>query len=176
MTSILYPQSTIFYSYDADNRLTNMADAVGTNTFSYTPVGQLQSEAGPWTTVNYTYLQGLRAGMSVGSWNQSYLYDNAWRLQSLTSPAGTFNYGYLTPASLLPASISLPNGANIVNSYDSLARLTGTALNNQWGHTLDGYTYGLDALGLRTNIVRNFGLMSSIVSEPYTPTIAQVMP
>ena len=51
-----------------------------------------------------------------------------------------------------------------MNYYDSLARLTGTVLNNYWGHTLDGYTYTPDTLGLRTNIVRNLGLTSSTVT------------
>ncbi len=37
-------------------------------------------------------------------------------------------------------------------------------MNNYWGHTLDGYTYAFDPLGLRTNITRNLGLTSSSVS------------
>jgi len=44
------------------------------------------------------------------------------------------------------------------------ARLTGTALNNYWGHTLDGSGYTLDALGLRTNLVRNLGLTTNTVN------------
>ena len=76
-----------------------------------------------------------------------------------------FGYGYQFPAPLdLPSAITLPNGANIVNSYDTLARLTGTALNNYWGHTLDGYAYTPDPLGLRTNIVRNLGLTTNTVA------------
>ncbi|MGB8371200.1 MAG: RHS repeat-associated core domain-containing protein [Verrucomicrobiia bacterium] len=168
LKSITYPQQTITYAYDLLNRLTNMVDGVGTTAFSYTPAGQLQSENGPWAndTLTYTYVQGLRTALTLSqttsNWSQSYGYDSSWRLQTLTSPAGSFGYSYnFQPASPLVTGISLPNGANIVNSYDSLARLTGTALNNHWTHPLDSYTYTPDALGLRTNIVRNLGLTSS---------------
>ena len=148
-----------------------MVDAVGTTAFSYTPAGRLQSENGPWAsdTLTYTYVQGLRTALTLSqttsNWSQSYGFDSGWRMTGITSPAGNFGYNYnFQPASSLVTGISLPNGAKIVNSYDPLARLTGTALNNYWGHTLDGYTYMPDALGLRTNIVRNMGLTSSTVN------------
>jgi len=171
LKSIVYPNLTVSYAYDALNRLTNMTDAVGATVFGYTPVGRLQSENGPWAsdTVTYTYVQGLRTALTLSqttsNWSQSYGYDSGWRMTNAVSPAGAFTYSYnFQPASSLVTGIRLPNGANIVNSYDSLARLTGTALNDHWGHTLDGYAYTPDALGLRTNIVRNLGLTASTVS------------
>src|ERR1017187_8492942 len=174
LKSIAYPQQTISYAFDALNRLTNMVDAVGTTAFGYTPAGRLQSENGPWVsdTLTYVYAEGLRTNLSLtqpgGTWSQDYGYDSSWRLKTLTSPVGSFNYGYnFQPASLLVTGIGLPNGANIVNSYDGLARLTGTALNNYWGHPLDSYTYIPDALGLRTNIVRNLGLTTNSVNVGY---------
>lgn len=168
LKTITYPSSTINYLYNADNWLINMADSVGTTVFSYTSAGQLQSESNSWAAVSYTYSQGLRTAMSIGSWGQTYNYDSIWRITSVVSPAGAFGYSYnFNPASSLVTGISLPNGANIVNSFDGLARLTQTALNNQWGHTLDGYSYSPDALGLRTNIVRNLGLTSSSVAVGY---------
>lgn len=174
LKSIIYPQQTISYSYDALNRLTNMVDAVGTTAFSYTPAGRLQSENGPWAndTLAYTYSQGLRTALSLSqtssNWSQTYGYDSAWRMSSITSPAGGFIYSYnFQPASALVSQIALPNGAIITNAYDSLARLTQTALNNHWGHPLDAYSYTPDALGLRTNIVRNIGLTSSSVSAGF---------
>ncbi len=86
-------------------------------------------------------------------------------MTNVVSPAGVFAYSYnFQPASSLVTGIQLPNGATIANSYDSLARLTGTALNDHWNHALDSYTYTPDALGLRTNIVRNLGLTSSTVT------------
>ncbi len=171
VTQIRYPQQTNFYAFDALNRLTNIVDAAGTTTRSYTPAGFLASEGGLWSadTVNYGYTNRLLASLSIGSsWNQNYGYDLERRLVSVSSSAGNFGYGYnVTPASALISAISLPNGALVTNSYDEMARLTQTSLNNYWGHTLDSYTYGVNALGLRTNIVRNLGLTSSSVSAQY---------
>ena len=171
LKAIVYPQQTISYAFDALNRLTNMVDGVGSTTFSYTPVGQLQSESGPWTndTLTYSYVQGLRTAMilsqTVSNWTQGYGYDLGGRMTNTVSSAGSFNYSYnFQPASALVTGIKLPNGANIVNSYDALARLTGTTLNNHWGHPLDSYTYTPDALGLRTNIVRSLGLTTNSVN------------
>jgi len=174
LTNVFYvgQASSLSLTYDPLNHLRTMLDAVGTTTFTYTPAGQLASEDGPWAndTVTNTYVQGLRTAMSLNSQpstlNFGYSYDNAWRLQSLSSPAGTFSYtfGGASSASSLIKQISLPNGAYITNSFDSLARLKETDLNNYWGHTLDEYAYQFDPLGLRTNIVRNLGLTSSSVS------------
>lgn len=167
LKTITYPSSTISYLYDADNRLTNMVDATGTNVFSYTPAGQLQGESNAWAAVTFGYSQGLRTNLSVGTWNQSYGYDSSWRLQNVTSPAGSFTYGYPASSFQFPISIYLPNAAYITNGFDSLARLTETVLNNYWGHTLDGYSSEFDPLGLRTNIMRNLGLTSSSVAIGY---------
>lgn len=173
---ITYTQSTISFLYDSLNRLTNMVDATGTNTFSYTAIGEMASETGPWAngTVSYTYSQQLRTALSLaessGSWFQSYGHDPAWRMTNIISPAGAFAYRYnFQPASPLLSEVLLPNDAYITNSYDALARLSQSALNNYWGHTLDGYTYQDDPLGLRTNITRNLGLTASSVSVAYDP-------
>ena len=163
LTNIVYPLSAIGYSYDGLNRVTNMLDQVGTTIFSYTSAGQLQSEDGPWSndTVSYAHTQRLRTSMSLDSQSTAYAYDSAWRLTSLTSPAGTFGYAYDALRSTLPTLLTLPNLASITNHYDSLARLDYTALADKWGHVLDGYLYTHDPLGLRTNIVRDFGLTTS---------------
>jgi RHS repeat-associated protein len=179
LTNIVYPAGTgstpsLSFTYDALNRLTNAVDAVGTTRFSYTAAGQLQSEDGPWNddAISHGYTQGQRTGTTLAQpgddWLQQYAYDNASRLQTLTSPAGTF--GYLYPASgfrPLPSGIALPNAAWITNHYDSLARLDYTALINRWGHVLDAYAYTHDPLGLRTNVVRDLGWTTNSVAVGY---------
>ena len=178
LKTIIYPQLTISNQYDAINELTNMTDGVGTTKFTYTATGQLQSETDLWTsntvsnTVSYAYNQGHRTNLSLtqpsGLWSQTYGYDSAWRMTGITSPAGAFGYQY--PSSINQyriGGITLPNEASIINQYDNLSRLTNTALLNYWGHPLDGYEYGLDLLGLRTNITRQLGLTTNTVTVGY---------
>jgi len=174
LKSVNYPLSTINYSYDALNRLTNMVDGFGTTAFGYTPAGQLQSENGPWAndTVSYVYRQMLRTNLTLtqpsGSWVQGYGYDSVWRMTSVVSPAGTFGYQYVgSGPSTLVSRLTLPNGASITNGYDSLARLAQTALNNSSGQTLDAYSYLYDPLGLRTNVTRNLGAAISTATAGY---------
>ncbi len=81
----------------------------------YTAAGQLQSENGPWSndTLTYGYTHGQRTSMTLGSLAFGYDHDSAWRLQTLTSPAGTFGYDYRVGQSVSPAplvrAITLPN-------------------------------------------------------------------
>jgi RHS repeat-associated protein len=102
-------------------------------------------------------------------WNQTYGYDGALRLQSLTAPPGVFAYGYGTAGtpSALVRSVTLPDWAWVTNHYDGLDRLDYTGLQNVFGHELDGYGYGYDALGLRTNITRYLGITSNSVAVGY---------
>ncbi len=178
LTNVLYPGRMDIYGYDADNRLITMLDNIGADvlnsSFTYTKSGQLATETGPWAsdTVTYSYSQGRRTNLSltqpVGTWNQSYSYDNGWRLQDLTSPAGQFGYNYLAQsASALFRVLTLPNSASISNYYDPMARLDYTGLLNYWGHPLDGYAYQNDAWGLRTNITRQLGLTTNIITAGY---------
>ncbi|HTX21666.1 MAG TPA: RHS repeat-associated core domain-containing protein, partial [Candidatus Aquilonibacter sp.] len=165
LTHVAYPVSpAISLSYDALNRLTNMVDAVGTTVYTYNQVGQLLSEGGLWPddTVSYTYANRLRTGLSLlapnaSAWKQSYGYDSARRLTSVTSPAGSFDYTYDRSQLLRVDKLSLPNGAYITNTYDSTARLTGTYLKNGDNANLDSYAYGYNLAGERTNVVRTTG-------------------
>jgi YD repeat-containing protein len=75
-----YPSSVdVVMRYDALNRLTNMVDAVGTNRFTYTAVGAVQREDGPWLNdeIDFTYTNGQRESINLkepagGTWMQRY--------------------------------------------------------------------------------------------------------
>jgi RHS repeat-associated protein len=95
------------------------------------------------------------------------------RLDIISSPAGNFGYYYNAGSTVRAGDrvtgIRLPNLASITNQFDSLGRFEHTALLNQWGHVLDGYEYAHDLLGLRANIVRDFGLGTNNVALGYDP-------
>ncbi|HTB84466.1 MAG TPA: RHS repeat-associated core domain-containing protein [Candidatus Sulfotelmatobacter sp.] len=171
VTRVIYPQLTISNAYNALNELTNMVDATGAHNFTWTPAHQLQSESDAWTTVSNAYSQGLRTNLTIvqsgTNWTQSYAYDTGGRLTNTVSMAGGFIYQYQSTLLNTPSSILLPNGSYITNTFDSLAKLKSTALANHWGHVLDGCTYAVDPLSLRTNITRNLGLTTNFVNIGY---------
>jgi len=149
--------ASVSLAYDTLNRLTNMVDGVGTTKYTYDQVGEMLSEGGLWPndTVTYTYADRLRNGLSLQApnaapWVQVYSYDNLQRLMNLTSPAGTFGYTY-DPVQLHRVDqLALPNGANINNTYDSVARLLSTTLVNSSSTVLDGQSYGYNQASQRT--------------------------
>ena len=158
LTNVIYQvSSNLVFAYDPLNRLTNMiTSGIFTNSYSYDAVGQLLSEDGPWPddTVSYTYANRTRVGLrfrqpNASDWVQSYAYDAARRLTSVTSPAGPFAYDYDVDRHVLVGSVLLPNGASIVNSYDSKAHIEGTSL---WasGASLDDHVYYYDGADRRT--------------------------
>jgi RHS repeat-associated protein len=118
--------------------------------------------------VSYTYDNGRRRnGLSVQApnaspWSQSYGYDAANRLSTLSSPAGSFTHAYhaglsgSSPASLVK-SLSLPNGSAITNNYDSHARMLGTWLRKNDGTLLNKHEYALNDLDQRTKQTRTGG-------------------
>ena len=133
--------------------MTNMVDAAGTNKYTYTIAGRLFTEDGPWAsdTVTNFYNNGLRTNLTlaqpIGSWSNIFGYDAARRLTSVKSPAGTFTYtlGGAGPASPLIKKLALPNTSYITNTYDSVARMLSTKLNNSSHTTLNKAEYGYNA-------------------------------
>jgi len=164
LTNVAYPVSPAQrYQYDALNRLTNMVDAVGTTAYTYTSGGFLHTEDGPFasdTVTNY-YNNRLRVGLGLqqptGSWTNGFTYDEAKRLTSVTSPAGTFNYYYDSTRLGLVDQLSLPNSSYISNTYDPVARLLSTLLNNSSSTTLDSASYGYNVGNQRTNFLNATG-------------------
>ncbi len=165
LTKVDYPVSPdITLGYDKLNRLTNMVDAVGTTVYGYDAIGQLLNEDGPWSSdaLSYSYANRLRTGLSVQSasasaWAQSYGYDAGRRLKSVVSPVGEFDYIYNPTRLQRVDELTLPGGAYITNTFDNVARLTGTYLKNSGGTSLDSYAYGYNKAGQRTNVVRTSG-------------------
>jgi RHS repeat-associated protein len=168
LLTILYPVSdrptpSVTNSYDALNRLTNMVDGVGVTRYTYTAVGQILSEDGPWNndTVTFGYTAMQRTSLSLqqptGSWTNGFAYDAAKRLTNVASPAGTFSYAYDALRSTLPSAVTLPNTSYITNVYDGNARMLATTLYNSAGATLDAAEYGYNVGNQRTALTNAAG-------------------
>ena len=89
-------------------------------------------------TVTYGYNSGQRRNSlsllqpNASAWSQSYTYDTASRLSTLSSSAGTFTYKYFRGGSWI-TNLALPMGAAITNGYDSVGRLRATMLRASGG-------------------------------------------
>ena len=171
VTNIDYPVSTdISYAYDSLNRLTNMIDALGATAFTYSGSGQLLTEDGPFAsdTITSIYSSRMRTNLSLaqptGAWTNAFGYDGANRLNSVTSPAGTFSYTYDEPSTRL-TGLTLPSGAYVNNTYDTMSRLTNSFLFNSISTPLDGHVYQYDRENQRTNEIRETD--SSTVAYSY---------
>jgi RHS repeat-associated protein len=159
LTYIKYPLSiSVRLQYDPLDRLTNMVDASGTTRYTYTSGNQLLAEIQPFasSTVTNTYVNRLRTSMVLqqptGVWTNVFYYDLAGRLTNVTSPAGVFGYtlGGGSPASRLAKKIALPNTSYITNTFDPVARLRGTYIENNANSVLDSAVYGYNTAGQRT--------------------------
>ncbi|MDB6122328.1 MAG: repeat protein [Pedosphaera sp.] len=165
LLTIQHPVSpSITNQYDALNRLTNMLDGVGMTRYTYTSVGQLQSEDGPWEddTVTYGYSARQRTSLNLqqpnaSPWMQTYSYDAAARLTNVTSQAGSFGYAYDPVRNTQVRKLSLPNSAYITNAYDGVSRVLSTVLKNATNGTLNAHLYGYNAGNQRTQQVFSAG-------------------
>ena len=81
---------------------------------------------------------------------ETYGYDFARRLTSLSSPAGSFSYAYDGTRHMQVAKLTLPNNAYITNIYDSVARLLSTTLENSGNTALNSHNYGYNTGNQRT--------------------------
>jgi len=169
LTQVTYEANTnglatdvVTFAYDKDGRLTGMVDSAGTNVYTYAN-GLLASEDGPWAgdTVSSSYDNGRRQALSIqqpnaAAWVEAYGFDEASRLTSVSSPAGSFEYTYLDGSGLV-RELSLPNGLSITNQHDSVGRLLGTWLRTAAGVTVNGHDYQYNTGSQRTRQTRSAG-------------------
>jgi YD repeat-containing protein len=145
-------ESTINYTYDAGNRLTQAADSTtGPITRGYDNLDRLTSEAPLLGTVSYTYdSAGRRASLTVpGQAVANYTFDNANRLTQITQGSATVSFAY--DNANRRTTLTLPNGITTSYSYDNASQLTGLTYANG-STTLGNLTYGYDLAGRRISV------------------------
>ncbi len=150
-------QSTIGYTYDAGNRVTDIVDSLsGTVHRNYDGLNRLILEQTPQGSVTYAYYaSGMRQTMTVASQpTVTYTYDNANRLtqiQSGTGGSGLGTVGLAYDAANRRQTATLPNGVLITYNYDNANQLTGLAY-TKGTTTVGTLTYGYDADGRRNSV------------------------
>ncbi len=144
-------ESTINYTWDAGNRLTQAVDSIaGTITRVPDPLDRLMSETTPQGSISYTYDNAnRRQTMQVAGQPQVvYGWDNANRLTGITQASSSVGINYDNADRR--TSLTLPNGVTIGYSVDNDSRITG--LTYSAGSTqLGTLTYGYDADGRVTS-------------------------
>jgi len=142
----------VTHFYDTHGRLTKKRYADGSETaFTYYPDGALWTAANQNISYTYTYYRNGWLKSVTDSLNRvitydeydnigrrksvtffpgtpdarsvTYHYDNANRLDTITSPAGPFTIGYDTLSR--KQTVTFPNGITADHGYDDLDRLTG---------------------------------------------------
>jgi RHS repeat-associated protein len=169
LTGITYSDATpaVTTTYDRSGRPLVLVDGSGTRSFAYHPSGQLQTEtytSGPLngiaTTRTYDSLERL-GGFSVPSVTSvTYAYDDASRLQLVTSGAFSAAYGYLADSPLVATVTHAQSGATrlvTARSYDKLNRLasiTNTLAAPAGPGPGPGHAYAYNAANQRTRATR----------------------
>ncbi len=143
-------QSTIGYTYDNGNRLTQAADSTG-GTFNQAWDGfnELTQESGPNGTIAYTYdADGNRLTTAVtGQPQVSYGYSDAGRLTSVSAGGQSVAMSYDKAGRL--SATTLPDGITETYTYDPASQITGIA----YAHgstTVGNLAYAYDPVGNRT--------------------------
>lgn len=163
--------STIAYTYDAGNRLTQVVDSVsGTITRQYDArFNTLTQEVAPEGQVDLTYdAAARRATFQVAGQTQlGYTFDAADRLTQIAQGATTVGFGY--DNANRRTTLTLPNGIVVEYGYDNANQLTGLTYKNG-GTTLGALTYAYDNAGRRTQIAGSYArtnLPTALASATY---------
>ncbi|MFP3757693.1 RHS repeat-associated core domain-containing protein [Cupriavidus sp. SIMBA_020] len=155
------PTSTIAFTWDAGNRVTQFVDSVGgTITRSYDVFDRLTSETTPQGGVSYTYdAGGRRKTMTVaGQPTVSYTWDAANRLTQIQQAAGATNgntiqtIGFSYDAANRRTQTTYANGIVATYSYDAASQLIGIAYKKADGTLIGDLAYTYDAAGQRTGM------------------------
>jgi RHS repeat-associated protein len=154
-------ESTVTYTYDTGDRLTNASDSVaGTVTRVFDGLDRLTSETTPAGSVSYTYdAAGNKQTMTVtGQPAVNYTFDSANRLVQLAQGglAISFNYDAVDRRT----TTTLPNGIVTTTGFDNASQLSGKTYS--LGSTfLGNLTYAYDLSGERTSVSGNFARVAT---------------
>jgi RHS repeat-associated protein len=160
LTDIQYPATTslnVHFTYDSYGRRSGMTDGTASHSYSYGNLDELVSAATTYTglsakTISYSYYpDGSRESMTTPAGMFDYSYDAAGRAASMTNPfSETTNWAYQNNDWL--QTQTLDNGAVATYSYNAMGQVT--RLLNQIGSTTisDFDSIAYDGTGNRTSV------------------------
>lgn len=169
LSGIDYSDATpdVTFAYNRGGQQNQVTDAAGTHALTTNAAGAPQTEQitggildGLQTSVGYdSYLrrdswQTVRNGAALSA--QTYGYDVAGRLQTVTGGGQTATFAYY-PNSGLPNTISFTGGTQTARGYDALGRLQTSATTTPALGTVASYTYTYNTLDQRTRTTREDG-------------------
>lgn len=144
-------ESTINYTWDAGNRMTQAADSIaGTITRVPDVLNRLTSETTPQGSISYSYdNSNRRQTMQVAGQQQvSYTWDNANRLTAITQGSSAVDISYDNVNRR--TSLTLPNGVTVGYGFDNDSHVTGLTY-SAGDSQLGNLAYGYDADGRVTS-------------------------
>lgn len=168
LTSIDYPggsASDVSFLFDANGNTTSMTDPTGTTTFQYDNYDRLRQVDFPdsgFVIYGYdnvgnitTRIYGNRKGLGKGqdSTHIQYTFDADNRISSVTNVKTNTTTTYTYDDSGHPLKRTLPNGVTTDYGYDGDGRLLSVDHKKSDGTRICKYTYTLDAIGNRTQVV-----------------------
>lgn len=164
--------STIAYTYDDADRLTQIADSAnGTITRTYDDrFDTVTEETTPQGTVAYTYDgAGRRATMTPSGGTQAtYTYDDAGRLSQIIQGSNTVQFAY--DDANRRSTLTLANGVTVTYGYDNGNQVTSITYRDSSNNLLGDLTYAYDNAGRRTAMGGSFArtnLPAAMASAAY---------
>lgn len=156
------PTPPVSYTYDPSyNRVATSTGTFGTTAYTYYPItetpalgaGRLASVQGPFpnSKITYTYdALGRVTTRDINGTAESRVFDNLGRVETVTNPLGTFQYGYQGATGRLD-HINLPNGQVHTFSYFDASqdnRLKEIKNAKSSGDVISAFGYTYDVNGL----------------------------
>ncbi len=134
----------LYYSYDGCGAVTSLVDSASGAVVQYgrNPLGNVVR----MTTSGVDYRLG---------------YDAAERLATLETDGASFTNRYYSYNGLLQSRHESGSGLSVAYSYDSMGRATSIRWTGADGQVVCAFTYGYNAVGMVTNVVRETGCTTS---------------
>ncbi len=163
LTDIAYPDVAVSYTYDSNGNRLSTKDNMGTTSFAYDRLDRVSSITDPFgMIVGYTYdPNGKRTSTKYpGNRPVFYYYDELNRLASVEDWGGIVtSYRYDKDGRMIGQTMG--NGATVEYTYDEAGRLTDKVDKTSGGAVIAAYHYELDAAGNRTGMT---------MDQPLVPT------